>query len=107
MAAEDERGWTKADMTVMDPRQANFQDSGKLFTVLRDLLVVSVLRLRRNMRWQDYASFDSLLSDVGFGHLGKGWIVRGTTTRRLLLGQLGSSYRFTAYRLPLPSTDLT
>ena len=29
------------------------------------------------------ASFDSLLSHAGLGHLGKGWIVRDTTTRRL------------------------
>ncbi len=29
------------------------------------------------------ASFDSLLSRAGLGHLGKGWIVRDTTTRRL------------------------
>ncbi len=26
------------------------------------------------------ASFDSLLSQVGLGHLGKGWTVRGTNT---------------------------
>ena len=30
-----------------------------------------------------YASFNSLLSRTGLGHHGKGWIVRGTTTRRL------------------------
>ena len=40
-------------------------------------VVGSVLRLRRNTLLQVYASFDAL------GHLGKGWIVRATTARRL------------------------
>ncbi len=29
--------------------------------------------------WQDNVSFDSLFSHADLGHLGKGWIVRGTT----------------------------
>ena len=29
-----------------------------------------------------YAGFDSLPSRAGLGHLGKGWIVRGNTTRK-------------------------
>ena len=41
-----------------------------------------VLRLRRNTHWHKHASFDSLLSRVGLGHFGRGWNVRGTTTRR-------------------------
>ncbi len=41
------------------------------------------LRLRRNTHWQWTTSFDSLLSRLG--HHGKGWSVRGTTTRRLLV----------------------
>ena len=41
-----------------------------------------VLRLRRNTHWHEDASFDSLLSCAGSGHLWKGWIVRGTTIRR-------------------------
>ena len=39
-----------------------------------------VLRLRRNTRWQQYASFYSILSRAGLRHIGKGWIVRRTTT---------------------------
>ena len=46
------------------------------------VVVGRVLRLRRNTHWQQYASFDSLLSRAGLGHLGKVWIVRGTTTGR-------------------------
>ncbi len=33
MATEDERGFKKADMQVMDPRQVNFQDTGKKSSV--------------------------------------------------------------------------
>ena len=44
-------------------------------------IVVRVLRLRRIPHWHQNASFDSLLSHAVLGHLGKGWIVRGTTTR--------------------------
>ncbi len=51
-----------------------------------------------------YASFDSLLSRDGLGHLGKGWIVRGTTTRILPYRAHGlfypswnRLYRITAY----------
>ncbi len=47
------------------------------------IIVGRVLRLRRNTDWQDYVRFDSLLSRAALGHLGKGWIVRGTTTTRL------------------------
>ncbi len=47
------------------------------------LYVDRVLRLRRNTQWQKSARFDSLLSRAGLGHLGKGWIVRETTTKRL------------------------
>ena len=34
-AKEDERGFTKAEMQVWDPRQANFQETGT--TILRIL----------------------------------------------------------------------
>ena len=54
-------------------------------------LVVSVLRLRRNVHWQEDASLDSLLSRAGLWQLGKGWIVRDTTTRTTRLA--GSSTR--------------
>ncbi len=65
------------------------------------LLVNRVLRLR-----QKYASFDSLYFPLnGLGHLGKGWIVRGITTRRLPYMAKGlfypswnRLYRFTAYQ---------
>ncbi len=43
-------------------------------------IIGRVPRLRWNTHWQDFATFDSLLSRVGLGHLGKGWIVRDTTT---------------------------
>ncbi len=45
--------------------------------------VVCVLRLRRNTHWHQNASFDSLFSRADLGPLGKGWIARDTTTRRL------------------------
>ena len=32
-AKQDERGFTKADMQVMDPRQANFQDTGNFNSI--------------------------------------------------------------------------
>ncbi len=51
-----------------------------------------ILRLRRNTHWHKDASFDSLLSRAGLWHLGKGWIVRGTTTRRLPYGANGLFY---------------
>ena len=61
-------------------------------TILQhDFFVGRVLRLRRNMHWQDIASFDGLLSLDGLWHLGKGRIVRGTTTRRLPPRLTGSS----------------
>ncbi len=44
-------------------------------------VVFRILRLRRNKMLT--TSFDSLLSRAGLGHLGKGWIVCGTTARRL------------------------
>ena len=44
------------------------------------------LRLRRNTHWHNHASFDSLLSSADLGNLGKGWIVRGTTTRTVPYG---------------------
>ncbi len=47
------------------------------------VVVGRVLRLRRNTHWQQNASFDSLLSHAGLGHLKEGWIVRDITTRRL------------------------
>ncbi len=63
-----------------------------------------VLRLQRNKHWQYFASFDSLLSRAGLGHLGKKWIVCGTTTRRLpywanalFYPSWNRLYRFTAY----------
>ena len=43
-----------------------------------------VLRLWQNAHWQEYASFDSLLPRAGLGQFGKGWNIRGTTTRRRL-----------------------
>ena len=51
-------------------------------------VVGRVLRLRQNTYWQYYASFDSLLSRAGLGYLGKGCIVRDTTS-----GLTGSSTR--------------
>ena len=45
------------------------------------VIIGRVLRLRRITHRQNYSSFDSLLS--GLEHLGKGWIVRVATTRRL------------------------
>ncbi len=53
---------------------------------LEILIIGRVLRLRRNPIHSSNASFDSLLYRAGFGHRGKGWIVRGTTT-----GLTGSS----------------
>ena len=50
---------------------------------LKVLLFSRILRLRRNTHWHKDASFDSLLFRAGLGHLGKGWIVRGTSFRRL------------------------
>ena len=55
-------------------------------------LFFRVLRLRRNTHGLLITSFDSLLSRAGLEHLGKGWTVRGTTTRRVpYLAQKGSS----------------
>ena len=55
-----------------------------------------------------------MLSRAGFGHLGKGWIVRGTTARRLSYWANGLFYSswnishpFTASRCRLPGADLT
>ncbi len=63
------------------------------------------LRLWRNTHWHECANFNSLLSRAGLGHLGKGWIIRDTTTRRLPYWANGlfylswnRLYRFTAYR---------
>ena len=50
-----------------------------------------VLRLRRNTHCQEHASVNSLLSRPGLTHLGKGWIVRGTTTKKCLTGLTSSS----------------
>ena len=33
-AKEDERGFTKAEMQVWDPRQANFQETGTILQIL-------------------------------------------------------------------------
>ena len=81
------------------------------------VVVGRVLRLWRNPHWQQNASFDSLLSRAGLGHLGKGWIVRDTTTIRLPYWVNGLFYtswnRCTDLQLissscgRLPSTDLT
>ena len=50
------------------------------------------LRLRWNTHCCNNASFDSLLYRAGLGQLGKGWIVRGTTTiEDCLTGLTGSS----------------
>ncbi len=50
-----------------------------------------VLRLRGITHWHDEnATFDSLLSRAGLGHLGEGWIVRDTPTT-ILTGLTGSS----------------
>ena len=57
------------------------------------IVVVYFLRLRRNTHWHEYASYDSLLSRAGLGQLGKGWIVRGPTTRRLPYQANGLFYR--------------
>ncbi len=65
------------------------QNGNLLSTLSQDVLsqhgkvVNRVLRLWRNTHWHYYASFDSLLSRAGVGHLGKGWIVRDTSTRRM------------------------
>ena len=60
-------------------------------TFLR-LYVGRVVRLRRNTHLHQNASFDSLLSRAGLGHLGNGWIVRGTITRiNCLSGLTGPS----------------
>ncbi len=44
-----------------------------------------VLRLRRNMQRQKYALLTAHFPVLAQLHLGKGWIVRGTTTRKLPL----------------------
>ena len=74
--------------------------------------IIGRVLLLRNTHWQNIAHFDSPLS-----HLGKGWIVRGTTTKTLLYWANGlfypgwnMLYRFTAYRQQcgrLPVTDRT
>ena len=61
--------------------------------------------------------FNSLLSRAGVGHLGNGWIVRGTTTRRLPYwpltgsstqpGTVGSELQLIGKSGRLPDTDLT
>ena len=57
------------------------------FTLMACIFVIGcVLRLRRNTHWQEYASFDRMLSCTGLRHLGKGCIVRDTTSRRLETG---------------------
>ena len=42
-AKEDERGFTKAEMQVWDPRQANFQETGMYYTA--DSIFVSALQI--------------------------------------------------------------
>ena len=56
-------------------------------------VVSRVLRLWRNVQGQEHAGFDSLLSRAGLEHLGKGWIVRVTTTRKLPYWSTSSSTR--------------
>ena len=55
--------------------------NGKMFDMC--IVVNRVLRLWRNMHWEQYASFDSLISRAGLRHLGKRWVVRlrDTATR--------------------------
>ena len=53
--------------------------TGKSFQTMP---VFRLLRLQRIAHWHQNASFDSLLSRAGFEHRGKGWIFRGTNTRR-------------------------
>ncbi len=62
---------------------ANFKVRLILQNKIINIIIGRVLRLRRNTHWQQNASFDSLFSRAGLGHVGKGCIVRGTTTRRL------------------------
>ena len=57
------------------------------------VVVHLLLRLRRNTHCQEHAIFDNLLSRAGLWHLLKGWIVRGTTTRRLPYWPTGTSTR--------------
>ena len=80
---------------------------------LPHFFVFRFLRLRRNTHWHQDATFDSLLSRAAFEHLGKGWIVHGTTTRRLpywanwlFHPSWNRLYRFAACGR-LPGTDLT
>ena len=56
------------------------------------VIISRILRLRRNANWQKDASFDSPLSRAGLEHLGRGWIVRGTTARRLAYWDNGLFY---------------
>ena len=42
------------------------------------LEISRVLRLRRNIHCRNYASFDVPFCRASLGHLGKGWIARGT-----------------------------
>ena len=53
----------------IDPR--NTKSTRIMCAILPSLFVVRVLRLRWNKHGHYYASFDSLLSRAGFGHLGK------------------------------------
>ena len=63
-----------------------------IFVTFSTLLVVGrVLRLRRIAYWQGLPVSTAYFSRAGLGYLGKGWIVRDTTTRRLDTGQTGSS----------------
>ncbi len=57
------------------------------------LVVVGILRLRQNTRWQQNASFDGLLSRAGLGHLGKGRLFVATPLEDYLTGLMGSSTR--------------
>ena len=65
-------------------------------TTTHQFLVVRLLRLRRIAHWYEYASFDSLLSCDGLGHLWKGWIVHGTTITGLWALLPDRLYRFSA-----------
>ncbi len=64
--------------------------NGILELTFQDVIFIigRVLRLRRNTHWHEYSSFDSLLSRAGFGNVGKGCILCGTTTIPFLTGCL-------------------
>ena len=87
--------WPRARERHFSPKQQMglFLDTRFYYTEMQKALEIfvttttffgRVLRLRRNVNWPKYASFDSLFFRAGLGHLGKRWIVRGTNTRKKL-----------------------